>query len=507
MAAVAIAERLGVPLTSLVAPAAVAGVAIGFGAQRIVQDILAGFFIVTERQYGFGDLIRLSVTGLSNPATGTVEDVTLRVTTVRTPDGEVVITPNGQINQVTNLSRDWARAIVDVPVPATADVNRVSDLLRRVGEQAYADPEVRVLMLDPPAVMGVQSIDVDHFQVRVVARTLPGKQFDVGRILRARIAAALRHEGINLPPTIDTADPTATDPIGAGPIGLVRSGWSDRGWSDRRRGHAAGQNGANLRPQAWLRQLGRVRTSTWILTAVFLVALAAYAWFSPDTPTAPAGYTIQPVAPSPTTPEPTRTTSPATPTPDRKATPTRSPSPSASPKLSAPPGVSPSPTASPPQAGTSVLGGQLAVTLAGRRGSRGPSAAAWASATITSAMRSVSGRTWLSRATMIRRRTCAVGPSVQGPACDGGLLLHPPEQLSPAQSRNRTPARSRRGRGRPRPRRQLLAQAGRGADVGLAVGDHAGRPPVRLDVPAQRIPAGGSTASEQRTIAVAPSRQ
>ncbi len=195
VAAVAIAERLGVPLTSLVAPAAVAGVAIGFGAQRIVQDILAGFFIVTERQYGFGDLIRLSVTGLSNPATGTVEDVTLRVTTVRTPDGEVVITPNGQITQVTNLSRDWARAIVDVPVPATADVNRVSDLLRRVGEEAYADPDVRPLMLDPPAVMGVQSIDVDHFQVRVVARTLPGKQFDVGRILRARITAALRHRG------------------------------------------------------------------------------------------------------------------------------------------------------------------------------------------------------------------------------------------------------------------------------------------------------------------------
>ena len=237
VAAVAIAERLGVPLTSLVAPAAVAGVAIGFGAQRIVQDILAGFFLVTERQYGFGDLIRLSISGQSDPATGTVEDVTLRVTTVRTPDGEVVITPNGQINQVTNLSRDWARAIVDVPVPAAADVNGVSDLLRQVGEQAYADPDVRLLMLDPPAVMGVQSIDVDHFQVRVVARTLPGKQFDVGRILRARIAAALRHEGINLPPTIDTADPTAADPVGASPTGVGPTGGGR---------HAAGQNGAGL---------------------------------------------------------------------------------------------------------------------------------------------------------------------------------------------------------------------------------------------------------------------
>jgi small conductance mechanosensitive channel len=210
VAALAIAQRFGVPLTSLVAPAAVLAVALGFGAQRLVQDILAGFFIVTERQYGLGDLIRLSVSGLSNPANGTVEDVTLRITTVRTADGEVVITPNGQITQVTNLSRDWARAIVDVPVPAIADVNRVSEVLRRIGEEAYKEPDVRQLLLDAPAVMGVQSIDVDHFQVRVVARTLPGKQFDVGRMLRARIAAGLLREGINLPANLDTADPTGT---------------------------------------------------------------------------------------------------------------------------------------------------------------------------------------------------------------------------------------------------------------------------------------------------------
>jgi moderate conductance mechanosensitive channel len=203
----AVAERLGIPLTSLVAPAAVAAVALGFGAQRIVQDILAGFFIITERQYGFGDLVRLGVPSV-NAAMGTVEDVTLRVTTVRTADGEVVITPNGQIGQVTNLSRGWARAVLDVPVPATVDVNRVSDLLRQVGEDAYADPELSPLLLDPPAVMGVQSIDVTQFQVRVVARTLPGKQFDVGRALRARVAAGLLREGINVPPvTLENAEP------------------------------------------------------------------------------------------------------------------------------------------------------------------------------------------------------------------------------------------------------------------------------------------------------------
>jgi small conductance mechanosensitive channel len=204
---IAVAERLGIPLTSLVAPAAVAAVALGFGAQRIVQDILAGFFIITERQYGFGDLVRLAVPSVSNSAVGTVEDVTLRVTTVRTADGEVIITPNGQIGQVSNLSRGWARAVVDVPVPATVDVNRVSVLLREIGEEAYAEPELRQLLLDPPAVMGVQSIDVAQFQVRMVARTLPGKQFDVGRILRGRVAAGLLREGINLPAAVETVEP------------------------------------------------------------------------------------------------------------------------------------------------------------------------------------------------------------------------------------------------------------------------------------------------------------
>ena len=201
----AVLERLGIPLTTLVAPAAVAAVALGFGAQRVVQDLLAGFFIISERQYGYGDLVQLLVPGQNNPGIGTVEDVTLRVTTVRTADGEVVVTPNGQITQVTNLSRDWARAVIDVPVPVAVDVNRVSDLLRQIGDEAYKDDELSSLLLDPPAVMGVQSIDVDHFQVRVVARTLPGTQFDVGRMLRVRIAAGLLREGISVPTTLETA--------------------------------------------------------------------------------------------------------------------------------------------------------------------------------------------------------------------------------------------------------------------------------------------------------------
>src|SRR5580693_2253361 len=177
---------LEIPLTNLVAPAAVAGVALGFGAQRIVQDLLAGFFIITERQYGYGDLIRLSVT---------------------------------------NLSRDWARAVVDVPVPVTADVHRVSDLLRQIGEEAYKDPDLRSLLLDAPAVLGVESLDMDRFQLRMVARTLPGMQFDVGAELRIRIAAGLRREGINLPTALETGEPTGPDgPEGSdGPAGQAGS--------------------------------------------------------------------------------------------------------------------------------------------------------------------------------------------------------------------------------------------------------------------------------------------
>ena len=212
---------LEVPLTNLVAPAAVVGVALGFGAQRIVQDLLAGFFIIAERQYGYGDLIRLSVPNESAPAIGTVEDVTLRITTVRTDDGEVVITPNGQITQVTNLSRDWAQAVVDVPVPATADVNRVSDLLRQIGEEAYKDPNLRSLLLRAPAVLGMQSLDVDRFQLRMVARTLPGKQFDVGAALRIRIAAELLREGINVPTGLETGE--LTGPETGEPTGLAGS--------------------------------------------------------------------------------------------------------------------------------------------------------------------------------------------------------------------------------------------------------------------------------------------
>jgi small conductance mechanosensitive channel len=196
---VQVTSILAIPVGSLVAPAAVLGAALGFGAQRIVQDLLAGFFIITEKQYGFGDLVALTVAGIAAPAEGTVVDVTLRVTKLRSTEGEMFTIPNGQIVKSVNLSKDWARAVIDIPVPTTADLNVVNDVLHEVAEAAIEDPSLKDLLLDAPQLMGVESIELDIVNLRMVARTLPGKQFEVGRRIRVLVLRALRRAGIVSP--------------------------------------------------------------------------------------------------------------------------------------------------------------------------------------------------------------------------------------------------------------------------------------------------------------------
>ena len=195
MVTVQVTDILAIPVSSLVAPAAVLGAALGFGAQRVVQDLLSGFFIITERQYGFGDLVQLTL-GSSNDAMGTVEEVTLRVTKLRTSEGEMYTIPNGQIMKSLNLSKDWARAVIDIPVPASADLAHVNTVLGEVCEAAPEDPGLNELLLDKPKLMGIESIELDTVNLRMVARTLPGKQFEVGRKLRLLVVAALTRAGI-----------------------------------------------------------------------------------------------------------------------------------------------------------------------------------------------------------------------------------------------------------------------------------------------------------------------
>jgi moderate conductance mechanosensitive channel len=198
MVAVQLADILNIPVREFVAPATVIGAALGFGAQQMVRDLLAGFFIILEKQYGFGDLVTLTVVSATD-ATGTVENVTLRVTRLRSSDGELLTIPNGQIVKTVNLSKDWARAVVDIPVQASADLGMINDTLREVCEHALDEKLLGELLLDAPTVMGVESIEVDVVTLRLVARTLPGKQFEAGRRLRALVVRALARAGVDTP--------------------------------------------------------------------------------------------------------------------------------------------------------------------------------------------------------------------------------------------------------------------------------------------------------------------
>lgn len=201
-----IADVLQFSVGGLVAPATVVGAALGFGAQQLVKDLLSGFFIIVERQYGFGDLVKLTIQGSTTDAVGTVENVTLRVTRLRSADGEVYTVPNGQIVKSINLSKDWARAVVDIPVSTSADLNRVNEVLHQECERARENPLLGELLLDSPTVMGVESIELDTVTLRLVARTLPGKQFEAGRLLRVLVIRALGRAGIAAEPTVGVVD-------------------------------------------------------------------------------------------------------------------------------------------------------------------------------------------------------------------------------------------------------------------------------------------------------------
>lgn len=185
------AHLAGLPLTTLVAPATVIGVGLGFGAQQVIGDLLAGFFLLAEHQFGHGDVIRLGQPGLEAGVTGTVEEMTLRITKLRTTAGELVTVPNGALRQVTNLSKEWSRAVVDLPVAAGADFAAAADVLRAAGaEMAAAEPWAD-LMLGPVTVAGIERFEVGYVTIRVTVQTRPGRQFEVARELRLRLAAAL----------------------------------------------------------------------------------------------------------------------------------------------------------------------------------------------------------------------------------------------------------------------------------------------------------------------------
>ncbi|TXK39080.1 mechanosensitive ion channel family protein [Nonomuraea sp. C10] len=179
-------DRLTIPIAPLLTSVGILGVAIGFGAQELVKDFIAGMFMLLEDQYGVGDVID------AGAAIGTVEAVTLRVTRLRDEDGRVWYVRNGTITRVGNESQGWSRAYVDVPVPYDSDITTVRVVLENVAEEMWADAELReAAVVEPPQVFGVEQLSDSSMVFRLSAKTLPARQGEVARELRLRVKAAL----------------------------------------------------------------------------------------------------------------------------------------------------------------------------------------------------------------------------------------------------------------------------------------------------------------------------
>ena len=206
-------SEMGVPLGPLFASAGVLGVALGFGAQTVVKDTLAGLFIALEGQFDVGDVLDLQTEG--GPVTGTVEGLTLRVTIVRQYDGTLSTVPNGSIQVTSNKTRGWGRAIVDVRVALTEDPERVRTVLDALFAQMAVEEPLKDWLRDPPKVLGVTQLTDTAQVIRAVADTLPNHRLEAERTLRARVTTCITENGIAVPP-IAGAPPTPTHAPGVG---------------------------------------------------------------------------------------------------------------------------------------------------------------------------------------------------------------------------------------------------------------------------------------------------
>jgi small conductance mechanosensitive channel len=181
---------LGVEAATLLTSAGLIGVALAFGAQNLLRDLIAGTFIIFEDQLGVGDVVDLGV------ANGTVEEVSLRTTRLRDVEGVVWHVPNGEIHRVGNKSQQWSRAVVDVPISSSTDLDRARAVITTAADELAHDQGWRSRILDAPDVQGVESFTLDTVTIRVVVKTAPSEQWSVGRELRARIKVALDAAGI-----------------------------------------------------------------------------------------------------------------------------------------------------------------------------------------------------------------------------------------------------------------------------------------------------------------------
>jgi small conductance mechanosensitive channel len=204
VAAIMILAEFGLDLAPVLASAGIVGVALGFGAQNLVRDFLSGMFMLLEDQYGVGDIVDLGV------ASGTVEAVGLRITTLRDVEGTVWHVRNGEIMRVGNKTQGYAVAVVDVPLAHTADTTRAIELAAKVATDVAADPRVAPDVLEPPEVLGVDRVTVEGVTLRVTVKVSPGRQYPVRRALNAAITEAFDEARMPRPYTAPAAGPAAS---------------------------------------------------------------------------------------------------------------------------------------------------------------------------------------------------------------------------------------------------------------------------------------------------------
>lgn len=192
IAGMMVLTEFGINVGPILASAGVLGLAIGFGAQNLVRDFLSGILMMLEDQYGVGDFVDLG------EAVGDVETVSLRTTTIRDVSGTVWYVRNGEILRVGNFSKGFAVAVVDVPLAHHADTQRASELARQAAQEV-AEGEHSEDIIEPPQLLGVQSVTPYALTLRLTAKTKPGRQWAVQRSLNARVQSALTTAEIPAP--------------------------------------------------------------------------------------------------------------------------------------------------------------------------------------------------------------------------------------------------------------------------------------------------------------------
>lgn len=185
-----ILQEVGIPIGPILAGAGIVGLAVGFGGQYLIRDVISGFFIILENQYRIGDVVNLDGTG------GFVEDISLRMTTMRDLDGTVIHIPHGEVKRVSNLTKDFSRVNINISLPYNTNLEHTITVVNRVGNDLAQDPRFKPFIKTPPQFLRVDSFGESSLAIKILGDTEPLKQWEVMGELRKRIKIAFDKEGI-----------------------------------------------------------------------------------------------------------------------------------------------------------------------------------------------------------------------------------------------------------------------------------------------------------------------